>query len=125
VSFPYRSNLQGPIPSELGLLSTSHSLSLDIRYNSITGAIPSELGGLTNLVVLALEGNPKLTGEMPGEICQLSLDWKLGTLSVDCENVGCRATACLGGDTQTEVCLCMEEESNDDDDQGEDGNRLP
>jgi hypothetical protein len=90
----------------------------------MAGTVPSELGGLTNLVVLALEGNPELTGEMPGAICQLALEWKLSTLSVDCETVACKDTACLGGDTLTDVCICAEEHLNYDDEQGGDGNQL-
>ncbi|CAB9501351.1 Leucine Rich Repeat [Seminavis robusta] len=98
----------GTLPSELGQLSTSQSLSIDVRYNNITGTVPSELGSLTNLVVLALEGNPDLTGEMPGEICELVSDWKLSTLSLDCQNVKCSDNACLGTDAEHGVCLCPE-----------------
>jgi len=94
----------GSIPTELGLLGQSNSLSLDIRYNELVGQVPSELGALTNLVILAMEGNSGLTGDMPPKICQLMDDWKLNTLSLDCDSVSCASNAC-GGD-QGEYCLC-------------------
>lgn len=78
--------------------------------------IPSELGDLTNLVVLALEGNPHMTGDMPGAICELASDWKLNTLSLDCEAVTCEAEACGVGD-EAGVCMCPSDdyEYGDDD----------
>ena len=95
----------------------SHSLSIDLRYNELTGAIPAELGDLTNLMVLALEGNSNLSGEMPQEICQLAMDWKLDTLSLDCSAVSCGNDGC-GVEEDGGVCVCPSDYSYGYDDDG-------
>ena len=61
--------LQGPFPSELGLLSSLITLSL--RFNSITGKIPSELGLLVSLSFLDIDWND-ITGTIPTELGMLS-----------------------------------------------------
>jgi len=58
-------NLQGSIPSDLGLLNNLEYLRLS--YNSLTGSIPSELGLLFNLYWLYLDRN-SLTGFIPSEL---------------------------------------------------------
>jgi len=62
-------NLTGPIPSELGQLTSLELLRLD--SNPLTGAIPPELGNLRNLKVLYLFFT-QLTGTIPAEIGNLS-----------------------------------------------------
>ena len=62
-------NLKGPIPSELGKLSTLELLFL--RWNNLTGEIPPELGNLTSLRQLRLSSND-LVGAIPPELGNLS-----------------------------------------------------
>ena len=64
-----RDNLTGPIPPELGNLTSLTRL--DLRSNDLTGPIPPELGNLTNLEILWLPGND-LTGPVPPELGSLS-----------------------------------------------------
>ena len=61
--------LGGPIPSELGSLSSLVVLELD--ENELTGPIPPELGNLSNLIHLDLSHN-QLTGQIPPELGNLS-----------------------------------------------------
>ena len=105
----------GSLPTELGRLSTSHTLNMDFRYNKLTGTIPSELGGLTNLAVLALDGNSDLSGTMPGEICVLASGGDLESLSLDCTAVSCENDACDLGDGEL-ACICSSDDADDDDD---------
>ena len=61
--------LSGPIPPELGNLSSLEGLYLD--DNQLTGEIPAELGNLTNLEWLGLSNN-QLSGEIPLELGSLA-----------------------------------------------------
>ena len=61
--------LTGPIPPELGALTTLTSLNLS--SNKLTGTIPPELGTLTNLTSLNLAFN-ELTGTIPPELGMLT-----------------------------------------------------
>ena len=62
-------NLSGPIPPELGDLTSLRRLYL-VR-NSLTGPIPPRLGDLINLEALSLAGNA-LTGPIPPELAGLT-----------------------------------------------------
>ncbi|KAI8836948.1 hypothetical protein BJ741DRAFT_173817 [Chytriomyces cf. hyalinus JEL632] len=62
-------NLTGTIPTELGQL-TSLTL-LDLQFSQLTGTIPTELGQLTSLRALVLSSN-NLTGTIPTELGQLT-----------------------------------------------------
>ena len=62
-------DLTGEIPPELGNLTNLDEL--DLRLNRLTGEIPSELGNLTRLVTLDL-GDNQLTGEIPAELGNLT-----------------------------------------------------
>ena len=55
-------NLNGPIPSDIGLLTNLTSLNLSA--NNISGSIPPELGSLINLNYLYLQNND-LSGVIP------------------------------------------------------------
>ena len=61
--------LRGPIPPELGSLSSLTSLNL--RANALEGPIPPELGGLVSLEELWLDGNV-LEGPVPPELGDLA-----------------------------------------------------
>ena len=67
--------LTGPIPAELGNLSSLTVLDLDSNYQ-LTGPIPPELGNLSSLTKLNLSGN-RLTGPIPAELGNLSSLWYL------------------------------------------------
>ena len=69
-------NLEGPIPPEIGNLTKLKTLSL--QGNKLNGTIPKELGRLTKLEVLYLQNN-NLTGNIPKEFSMLS---RLGYLSL-------------------------------------------
>ena len=66
--------LTGPIPSELGNLTSLTELNLGV--NGLTGPIPPELGDLTRLRRLRLRGNG-LTGPIPPELGNLTSLWSL------------------------------------------------
>ena len=65
----YSNGLTGPIPPELGDLSSLTGLSL--YFNGLTGPIPPELGNLTRLTGLNLTRNG-LTGPIPPELGNLT-----------------------------------------------------
>ena len=54
----FKNDLQGQIPSTIGLLTTVRDLIL--YENQLTGTIPTTLGLLTELIFLDLYGNPTL-----------------------------------------------------------------
>ena len=56
------SNLRGPIPSEIGLLTSL--VTLDLSGNNISGSIPPEIGQLDNIRTLSLRRN-LLQGAIP------------------------------------------------------------
>lgn len=65
--------LTGPIPPEIGTLTSLKSL--DLAWNQLTGALPKEIGKLTNLVKLNVPLN-FLNGTLPVEIGNLTkLTW--------------------------------------------------
>lgn len=55
----------GPIPTEIGLISTLELLGLD--YNRYSGPIPSELGRLSQLQLVVIEGND-FDGTLPSQL---------------------------------------------------------
>jgi len=63
-------NMQGELPTELGLLSTLDILAIDA--NSIHGAIPSEIGLVTSLRYMYIFNN-YFSGAIPTEIGQLKM----------------------------------------------------
>jgi hypothetical protein len=79
-------NLQGRIPAEIGLLSSTLAY-LDLNSNSLIGQVPSEIGLLTKLTWLDL-GRNSITG-VPSEIVSLA---KLSESFLSCCIV---ATTCV------------------------------
>lgn len=67
-------NLEGPIPPELGNLTSLWALFL--VDNNLTGPVPRELGNLARLNQLALFGN-NLTGPIPPGLGNLTNLWEL------------------------------------------------
>ena len=62
-------NLRGPLPVEIGNLSSLERLNLG--YNSLTGTLPPELGNLSQIRELGLNFN-SLSGGIPPELGNLS-----------------------------------------------------
>ncbi|CAI9088849.1 OLC1v1023293C1 [Oldenlandia corymbosa var. corymbosa] len=61
--------ISGPIPKELGNISTLANLTLE--HNQLSGTIPPDLGNLSNLERLSLTSN-FFTGELPQELSKLA-----------------------------------------------------
>lgn len=106
-----QNSLTGPIPSEVGLLTSP--VHLDLEAALLTGAIPLEVGGLIshNLSNFNIP-NSSLTGAVPSELCDLNqpclcLKWKGGfetcQFTFDCtENLfGCECECPLEKDDRT------------------------
>jgi hypothetical protein len=62
-------NVQGSIPTEIGLLEGLKTLHFD--SNRITGTIPTTISRLTNLTSLSFEYN-RLTGKIPSKLSELT-----------------------------------------------------
>lgn len=79
--------IQGEIPESIGNSNNSHLLRLWLHRNSLVGSIPSNIGKhLINLSELSLHTNPRLTGNIPDTIYNLS---KLESLDLhDCDFSG-------------------------------------
>ncbi|XP_022883376.1 probable leucine-rich repeat receptor-like protein kinase At2g33170 [Olea europaea var. sylvestris] len=71
--------LFGPIPPELGKLTSLQDLELSM--NQLTGQIPTSLSGLTSLRILYLHNN-QLSGPIPCELGKLTSLQKLGLGSI-------------------------------------------
>ena len=63
-------NIEGTLPTEMGLWTSLESLELD--FSKIEGTIPTEIGLLTALQVLSLKHSPRLNGTLPIELGQLT-----------------------------------------------------
>lgn len=117
---PSSTSLTGPIPSEIGLISSL--LSLDISNNSLSGNIPSEIGLLENVRTIALKNN-RLDGAIPiqfgflANLEELSLEKNLLTggvpnslCSASFASIESLSSDCLAettGDKPSEVvCKC-------------------
>ena len=83
--------LSGPLPPELGDLTSLTELSL--QNNGLSGPLPPELGNLTNLKALYLTGN-NLSGPIPPELGNLT---SLQSLSLRSNNLSGPLPPELGG----------------------------
>ena len=54
--------------------SVENTTIIDLNNSGLTGPIPTEIGCLSNLTTLLLQNN-ELSGEIPGTICSLNVDW--------------------------------------------------
>ena len=63
---------------------------------TLTGGVPSELGYLESMKVLYLDGS-RLSGRVPGEVCNLTSTGSLETFVTDCvQEIRCRCcTECF------------------------------
>ena len=77
----FEDDLNGTIPTELGLLSNLEILGL--AKSHLTGTIPTEVGLLSNLEWLGLDSN-QLTGTVPTGLASLPLVSKLQSLFFQC-----------------------------------------
>ena len=71
-------DLQGTIPSQLGLLTTLVHLTIS-RNSKLSGVLPSELGLLTKLTNLDVSSLAKLSGAIPSKLGSLAKLKKLIT----------------------------------------------
>ena len=66
------------IEDEIELWGQNYSIDsttiIDLNNSGLTGLIPTEIGCLSNLTTLLLQNN-ELSGEIPGTICDLNVDW--------------------------------------------------
>ncbi|GLU15105.1 hypothetical protein SLE2022_316300 [Rubroshorea leprosula] len=69
--------LTGPIPKEIGNISTL--IELNVEINQLSGALPSELGNLASIERLLLTSN-NFTGELPATFSRLTSlkDFRIG-----------------------------------------------
>ena len=65
-------DLTGPIPPELGNLTSMRNL--DLAGNNLTGALPAELAGISTLRQLSLGNNSGLSGPLPARLTNLRLE---------------------------------------------------
>lgn len=72
--------ISGPIPSQMGKLTSMDTLNLN--NNQLSGFIPTELGALSSLDFLGLRqfGNNTIFGVVPTELCALPV-----RIEIDCE----------------------------------------
>lgn len=70
-------NLDGTIPSTLGLLTSL--VSLDLSNNALTGSIPEEIGSLPHLTSFNVEDNEGLEASLPAGFCleERLLTWEI------------------------------------------------
>jgi len=87
--------MKGPIPHELGYLSSLTTLHLD--GNSLTGTLPNGFGELTNLESLRINEN-SLTGIVPDSICKLKDEGVLKEIE----------SSCGSGSDEIECSCCSE-----------------
>ena len=80
--------LTGPIPTQVGQLTSLEWLDLD--DNALSGPIPTEVGQLTSLNGLYLNDNA-LTGSIPVVVCDLLAGQ---TLVADCVNFNQSKSGC-------------------------------
>jgi hypothetical protein len=59
---------------------------IDISRNNISGTLPPDFGVMLSLKVLVADQNPRLTGSVPDNLCQLA---NLTRVTVDCDLVLC------------------------------------
>jgi hypothetical protein len=62
---------------------------LSVANNQLTGTIPASLAKSTELRILNFHENPGLTGNVPEELCDLMLNGKLTTITIDCDLITC------------------------------------
>ena len=90
--------MSGPIPAELGQLTSLES-PVSFNGNQLSGPIPAELGQLTNLELLHLNGN-QLSGPIPAGLGQLT---NLQELALGDNQLSCPIPAGLGQLTNLEL----------------------
>jgi len=103
--------LVGPLPKDWSYMTNLQLL--DVGHNELSSTLPPEFGSLTNLVLFGVNHN-LLTGTVPSDystwksiqtwrleynnligflvpdICDLTQSWPPGTLTADCEEMGCK-----------------------------------
>jgi len=84
-------NLVGPIPTEIGTLTTLELLYLNDNIK-LVGTVPSEVGLLTKLRALNIN-NTQLQGTLPNTLCIWASQGKIN-ITVDCGMIDC---GCLNG----------------------------
>lgn len=92
--------LTGPIPKTMNM---PRLRLLSLQGNEFTGTIPSEIAQNTELRILNLHNIPGLTGSVPEELCDLLVNGKLTTITIDCDVVTCDCNCiCIASEQTTE-----------------------
>ena len=105
----------GPLDDWYGVSadSTDRVTALDLSDNNLAGILPDEAGDLLYLETLTLNGNDKLSGELPGRMRTLA---SLVTLRLDSTGL-CASTAAfrnwLNGISDARVTPCPDDHGND------------
>lgn len=76
------------IPTEFGMLVTTQ---LNLSFNELVDPLPTELGALPEVCMISLEGNVKLEGSIPLELCP---HYCTDHLTIDCNKIQCTSCVC-------------------------------
>jgi hypothetical protein len=98
-----QNNIQGGVPSSLGLCR--NLLGLDLSQNNLSGTIPKELFSLSNLSILLNLSHNNLNGSFPEEVKILG---KLGASDVSNNMLSGEIPGSLGSCVTLEI-RCMRE----------------
>ena len=89
--------LSGTISTQLQ--ECTNLISVRLERNDFEGSLPEDLSALTELQVLDVHGNPRLSGSMPSSVCALKDTSTLGEVTADC-------LPSSNSDTDGIVCSC-------------------
>ena len=84
--------IEGTIPEQVALLTSMREFNL--HDNAFSGELPAGMANWTKLEFASFANNPKLSGEIPYELCRhAKYNPTFRHVSVDCWRVGCSCCA--------------------------------